>query len=32
MAPFPKENANTIGILENISVGIAFGAAEELIS
>lgn len=32
MAPFPKENANTIGLIDEIGIGIAFGAAEELIS
>ena len=32
MAPFPKENAQTIGLIDEIGIGIAFGAAEELIS
>lgn len=32
VAPFPKENAQTIGLIDEIGIGIAFGAAEELIS
>lgn len=32
MAPFPKPNANTVGLIESIGIGVAFGAAEELIS
>jgi len=32
MAPFPKENAQTINIIEEIGIGIAFGAAQELIT
>ena len=32
MAPFPKPNANTVDLIDNIGIGIAFGAAEELIS
>ena len=32
MAPFPKENAQTIGLIDEIGIGIAFGAAQELIS
>jgi len=32
VAPFPKENAQTINIIEEIGIGIAFGAAQELIT
>ena len=31
-APFPKPNANTTELIDSIGIGIAFGAAEELIS
>ena len=32
MAPFPKEGANTTELIDSIGIGLAFGAAEELIS
>ena len=32
VAPFPKPNANTVDLIDSIGIGIAFGAAEELIS
>jgi hypothetical protein len=31
MAPFPKENAQTIGLIDEIGIGVAFGAAEEIL-
>ena len=31
VAPFPKENAQTIGLIDEIGIGVAFGAAEEIL-